>query len=450
MNTEQRMSERARERGSEKKGVWIASLLLSLTLSLARSFAPALAFADLSRGVAAFEARKWSEAMDAFLDVLREDPANTDAHAYVTLAAREMEAERQAIVRAHRLEMLGDAAQRVEASRQDPTPLAQAVLDTTHAEKRAQEEKWRSRCEEARMERQAGHLLSANDIVLQVLSENDAFPDAQRELSELQSQIRHTLDSAMSTSILERYALEGFYAYGQADYPAALAAWGKVRTLVEQSYPGSDGHRRLGDFHFASYETISQNHVDEAKRVAALKTLFDDGVMLYEEKHFTRALEEFRKVAIRDPEYPQLGYYLVQAEAASEHERAERLGEQKRQDIERSLQEGLAALDKEKFQEAQNHFDDVLRLDPSHPQARSYLAMVKAEMQKRHDPKAAQMHYEAGLIAYASGKLDEALREWHIATRMNPQHEKALNALAKVKKELALNRGSDITDETLP
>ncbi len=64
--------------------------------------------------------------------------------------------------------------------------------------------------------------------------------------------------------------------------------------------------------------------------------------------------------------------------------------------------------------------------------------MVQAEEKKRHDPKAAQMHYEAGLIAYASGKLDEAVREWNTAVRMNPQHEKALNALAKVQKELAL------------
>ena len=76
--------------------------------------------------------------------------------------------------------------------------------------------------------------------------------------------------------------------------------------------------------------------------------------------------------------------------------------------------------------------------------------MVKAEMQKRHDPKAAQMHYEAGLVAYASGKLDEALREWHIATRMNPNHEKALNALSKVQKELALNKASGLIDESLP
>jgi len=176
--------------------------------------------------------------MDAFLDVLKQDPANTEAHAYITLIAREEEAERQSVLREHRLEMLGDAAKRIDSSRGDPTLLAQAIIDTSHAEKRSLEEKWRSRCAEARMERQAGHLLAANDIVFQVLSEEPAFPEAQQELSELQSQIRHLLDSGMNLSILEHYALEGFYAYGQADYAAAVLAWGKVRTLLAQSYPG--------------------------------------------------------------------------------------------------------------------------------------------------------------------------------------------------------------------
>ena len=117
--------------------------------------------------------------------------------------------------------------------------------------------------------------------------------------------------------------------------------------------------------------------------------------------------------------------------------------------MDQALQAGLAALEKEQLPIAQENFEKVLKFDPGHPQARSYLAMVRAEMQKRQDPKAAQMHYEAGLIAYASGKLDEAMREWNTAVRMNPQHEKALNALAKVQKELALN-SKEITDETLP
>jgi Flp pilus assembly protein TadD len=412
-------------------------LLLSSTLCAAR---------ELSRGINAFQERRWSDALNVFLESLRNDPSNPEAHAYVALIAREMEAQRQAIIRDHRLEMLGGASKRLEQSRQDSSLLAQAIIDTTQTEKRAQEKNWRSRCEEARIERNAGHLLLANDIVLKVLAENGSFPEAQRELSELQSQIRRLLDSQGGASIAERYALEGFYAYGQADYPAALAAWGKGRTLIEQSYPGTDGDHRIQDLHFTAYERIARGHTDEELRIAELKTLFEEGRMLFQQNRFTLALETFRKVAIRDPEYPQLGYYIVQTEAASENERSLRLGEEKRREIDQALQKGLDSLEKENLTDAEKNFEAVLRLDPTHSQAGSYLKMVRAEIQKRHDPKAAQLHYESGLIAYASGKLDEAMREWNMARRMNPQHEKALNALAKVQKELALNRESPLSD----
>jgi len=410
---------------------------------------PALASPDLSRGMTAFEERKWSEAMDAFLEALHQDPTNMQAHAYINLIAREMETERQAIIRTHRLQMLGDASRQLEQNQQDPAPLQQAMLAASQSEKNAREEKWRSRCEEAHMERQAGHLLAANDLILQILVENESFPDAQRELSELQSQIRRTLDSGEGATVIDRFALEGFYAYGQADYAAAANSWGKLHTLLEQTYPSAQSARRAKDLHFPVYEKIAVDHVNEAKRLAELKTLFGSGLSLFQEKHFTRALEEFRKLAIRDPEYPQLGYYLVQAEVSSDHERTARLGEEKRQDIDRALQAGVAAMEKEQLQEAEIDFEKVLKLDPSHPQARSYLAMVRLETQKRHDPQAAQMHYEAGLIAYASGKLDEAMRDWNTAVRMNPRHEKALNALTKVQKELALNK-QGMADETLP
>ena len=78
----------------------------------------------------------------------------------------------------------------------------------------------------AQMEAQLGHLAVANDLVLQVIVQNPNDGEAQRLLSDLQSQIRQVLDSGQELPIPERRALEGFYAYGQADYTSAAAAWG--------------------------------------------------------------------------------------------------------------------------------------------------------------------------------------------------------------------------------
>ncbi len=426
-----------------------ARILFTATLLLLSI--PLYAALEMSKGIAAFEERRWSDAMEIFFDVLRQDPANATAHAYVNLAAREMAAEREGMVRQERLAMLDTASKHLDSNQKDSTPLHQAITDTTMAQKYTEEAKWRSRVEDARMQREGGHLLAANDIILQVLDENSSFSEAQLELTEIQSQIRHGLDSGDAGSVMERYALEGFYAYGQADYATALAAWDKVHTFLAQSYAGPEGQNQLEGLHFLAYERRAQAHAEEDRRAAELKALFEAGVSLFQGGHFSQALEEFRKLAIREPQYPQLGSYLVQAEAEAEKERAARLGERKRHQIDHMLQEGLADLEHENFEGAQKNFEAILKVDPGHSRASSYLAMAQAEMQKRHDPKAAQMHYEAGLVAYASGKLDDAMREWRLAVRMNAGYEKAQIALAKVQKELALNRdGGSALDEALP
>src|SRR5690349_20922340 len=78
---------------------------------------PLVAASDLSRGLLAFEQRQWPEAMEAFLETLRQDPGNTEAHAYINLVAREIEADRQAVIRSRRLQMLGEVSQTLEKQR---------------------------------------------------------------------------------------------------------------------------------------------------------------------------------------------------------------------------------------------------------------------------------------------------------------------------------------------
>src|SRR5437667_283744 len=85
----------------------------------------------------------------------------------------------------------------------------------------AYEEHRRAWREQADAEIQMGHLLAANDWVLKVLAENANQRQAQQQLSDLQSRIRRALEKEANLTSPERFALQGFYAYGQADYPNA-------------------------------------------------------------------------------------------------------------------------------------------------------------------------------------------------------------------------------------
>jgi tetratricopeptide (TPR) repeat protein len=425
-------------RGAAVRGVGALALLGALSVS-GRPADTARANASFEQGLAAFESRQWLPAMASFLEVLRIDPAHAQAHTYVAAITKELRLESRMAVERGRIAMLESAAERAGGEK-GGAAVRRALDETVHAESRMRDQQRSAKLEEAKMQKDLGHLLAATDLVLQVLAEDSSDAPALRALSDLQSSTRMSLDHSERLSVPERYALEGFYAYGQASYAEALTAWQKARAVLVQGRPETEAAALLAPLHFQAYEAVAQAHVEETQHLIELKNAFQKGLALYESRHYAEALETFRALAIREPEYPHLAYYLIQAESAAEKDRTKRLGERKRQEIAERLQQGLGALEKEQYARAQQLFQEALRMDPSHPQARAYLAMASAELKKRNDPKAAQMHYEAGLIAYASGKLDEAVREWRMATRSDPHHEKAALALNKVQKELALAR----------
>jgi tetratricopeptide (TPR) repeat protein len=394
----------------------------------------------LSNGVMVFQQHRWIDAAADFLEVLRRDPGNAEAHKYIPLIIREIEAQNHAIIREIRLTMLDDTSKRLGNNRMDTSLVEGAVSDMTHSEQRHNEERWSRWLEEAKVERQQGHLLAANDLVLRIIGEKADHAGAQQELSVLQSDVHVALEKDGNLLVQERYALEGFYAYGQADYDAAATVWGKALTLIQQTYPAEEVRPELAALHFEDYAKYAEAQVAERVRQAKIDARFAEGVDLYQKGHFAQALEAFREVALAKPEYPNLSLYLVQTETGVEKERTRLLTEAKRQEISTFLQKGVDQMEHEKYPDARDAFRHVLSLDPSNPTAGSYLTAVQAEIQRLHDPVTAQAHYEAGLIAYASGKLDEAVREWRIASRMDPQNEKAVNAFAKAQKELAFSQ----------
>lgn len=406
--------------------------------------------ASLESGINAFESRQWSKALQDFLLILQEDPSHPEAHAYITLSSRHMEEDRQSVLRQERMALLSSAAKLTERDSHSAETLSNVLSETSEAAGKAREDRWHTLCLEARAHRLSGRLMVAHELVLGVLSENASFAEAQRELSELQSKVRELLDRGAGATIEERYALEGFYAYGQADYESAIRLWTKLRIFLEQNSTPQDMNRRIQSMRFAAFESIAKARVADAERLSRLRELFAEGIRLVEKRRWENALDTFRKVAIQEPDYPELGIYLVRTEAAIEQERAERLGAHKQEEVERLLNEGRKALEKQSLAEAEQRFERVVQMDPSHAAAQSYLQMTRAELKRLHDPQAAQMHYETGLVAYASGKLDEAVREWRMTTRMNPQHAKARLALGKAQKELAMNNEKEDRDETLP
>lgn len=403
---------------------------------------PGAVFASLTaeEAMKAYHEKRYAEALPLFLNVLSENPRDPAVHNHLTLILKEIGRREKNRVQEDRLDILGQASRRLESGRLDAAPIQAAILETTQAEQREREERWQAWCEQAEADMQMGHLFEAHDRVLRVLAENPRHILAQRQLSDLQIRLRKALDEKTAAAPEERFAWQGFYAYGQADFDSAVAAWAKSLDIIRQSYDRATALQHLAALKFGAYYRAAQARVEKNREIARSHALFSQASEALSHHHFKDAVQLFHSLAVIDPAYSHLKESLARAEAGLEQERAMRLGESKRQDVSRFVDQGKEALSRGLYTDAERYFVHALAVDPDHSTAKDYLSMVRSEIHLRHDPKAAQRHYEAGLVAYAAGKLDDAVREWTIAIRMNPGHVKASNALSKVQKELALNR----------
>ena len=110
----------------------------------------------------------------------------------------------------------------------------------------------------------------------------------------------------------------------------------------------------------------------------------------------------------------------------------------------------MASLEKSNYAEAKTSFEAVLALDPAHPQAKLYLQQIETQKTHRTDPEAGQQHYEAGLIAFAGGDMEEAIREWHIALRFDPENPKVVSAVNQgptgtgIRRRISPRRGEEV------
>jgi len=409
-----------------------ALIILGLLFSFDLSLQASLEKNDpLLPAIQTFQQGQIQEALSLFLTILKTDPKNKAAHDYVNLIAQQLLIDQKTKAQKDRLELMVKASQELEDQRRDPRKIDDAILETTLTEKRASEQQIQTYLDQAEIEINLGHFPHAYDLVLRTLSNENSNAEAQRLLSSLQSHAREEIDQNQSLSTTVRYVLEGFYQYAQANYEAAAPEWKKAHEV---------GGSSIGSFYFEPYEKIALAHVAENQERLGQQKLFQEGLTYYSQGRFSRALEVFRQLAIENPDYPELASYLPRAEADAEEERTRFMNEKRKAQIATLYNQSISAMEHSQYAEANTLLLELLKLDPTHPQARSYLLVVQAELQRRHDPKIAEQHYKNGIIAYAGGKLEEAEREWRITLRMDPTHFKAQKALSKVEKEIALYR----------
>ena len=129
--------------------------------------------------------------------------------------------------------------------------------------------------------------------------------------------------------------------------------------------------------------------------------------------------------------------------------------------IQELMKIGIELFNSQKYKNARQVFLDILSLDPKNAQAKQYLSRCNRELKKTKDTEKeikeetgdkkileekniqdlknleeAEKSYQQSLIYYANGQLELAINELKRTLKLNPQHERAINALEKIQKEL--------------
>ena len=70
---------------------------------------------------------------------------------------------------------------------------------------------------------------------------------------------------------------------------------------------------------------------------------------------------------------------------------------------------------------------NILERNPEDAKASELLEAIEEEQKDK-----AQKRYTQGSVKYAEGNVDEALKEWHEALKIDPNHAPTLKALNKL------------------
>jgi len=106
--------------------------------------------------------------------------------------------------------------------------------------------------------------------------------------------------------------------------------------------------------------------------------------------------------------------------------------------MEKHWWKGFSCYEKEEYEKAIAELEKILELDPNHLESIRLIKQAKEKIEKGKSKEEIEKRYTRGLKAYSEGRLQEAVKEWKEALKLDPANEKIRKALEGVEKELQL------------
>ncbi|RME88433.1 MAG: tetratricopeptide repeat protein, partial [Candidatus Hydrogenedentota bacterium] len=190
-------------------------------------------------------------------------------------------------------------------------------------------------------------------------------------------------------------------------------------------------------------DSEAQPNIDRIKKLVdkKVKALHAKGLKFYAANDKLNAINAFSEALKLNPEYEPSKKWLVKIkQELTLAERAERERIERLQKAEVYYNRGLSYYGNKSFEEAIQQFELALKFNPDHENAKRYLKLAKEELEAERKglrgKEASYVLYQKGLKNYRDGQYFRAMQDFRNAIRAYEKNQKAKNMLKKARKKL--------------
>lgn len=251
-----------------------------------------------------------------------------------------------------------------------------------------------------------GNVVEAQDLVLDVLNRTPNHADGLRFLAEIRARAQR--DRRVATPA-EAPEAEGALAYLDGRYQAAVRWWEKARSL-SPGRPELDRKISLAQRRLAPPPGggAPSSAIDiSSAGTADVEALLKEGKALLEDRRYEPAIKKFEQLLLVDPRHPEAARCVA-------------LGRETAAQI--AFTAGTQAARNGDLDQAENLLDSAVKHKPEFPEALEKLNWVREENRQRKIERAEKLYRQA-LGAALSGDAEKAKDLGRVASELNPDNE---------------------------
>ena len=239
--------------------------------------------------------------------------------------------------------------------------------------------------------------LYSTDILQKIMIDYPNYDSPNIYCNKIKKLMKEKASSSYDSDFDEFAYWSGYKNYYAGNYDQCLKEWMK--------YLQFDGTNKEINEYYNKVDKIVTNSMEEQKKKQfeyEANTLLKNGIILYNNKQWVECIKQMEKVQsfVKSSQYTNTSFNYYSS--AKEY-------------IDKSVKEITKTLKQTKKTEQEN---------------------IKQETEEQNiivDEKFADEKYKEGLILYAKGKYYEAERMFELTLKLNPNHQKAINALKHLK-----------------